>query len=84
MYALVFAEVEGGKRDAEAVLMMLQTHLTTTVEYRLYRTFCGRTYQLVVNLQVAEYQWNLSDGVDVGRVEHGNALRTAKYQTAVG
>ena len=62
---------------------MIQTDLLTTVEHSFYRTAGSRTHQLVVYLQVTEPEWDIPQCVDVSRVEHGDTVSTAKYQTSV-
>ena len=84
MYALIFSKVESGIRDAEAVFAMFQTNLLTAVEHHLDGSVLSRANQLVVHLQVAELQRYLSQGVDIRRVEHGNAICTTKHQTTIG
>ena len=84
MYALILSEVEGGEGNGNAVLAMIETYLAATVEHHLDGAALARTHQTVVDLEVAETQGNGAQGVDVGGVEHGDALGTSEYQTAVG
>ena len=63
---------------------MFQTDFLATVENHLDGPVFLGAYQLVVDLQVAEHQGNLSQCVDIGRVEHRDALSASKHQTAVG
>ena len=54
MYTFVLAEVEGGEREAEAVLVVSKAYLLATVEQGVDGTVGSRAHQLVVDLQVAE------------------------------
>ena len=83
MYTLVFTKIEGCVRNAETVLAMFQSNLLTAVKHLFYRPVCCRTNQLIVYLQVAQHQRNLSQSVDIGRIKHCNAVDTAKHQTAI-
>ena len=84
MYAFVFAEVEGCKRQTETVFAVLQSNFPTTVEYRLDGSVFRGAHQLVVNLQVDEADGQLQQRVHIGGVEHGDAIGAAEDQTAVG
>ena len=84
MYAFVLAEVEGGEREAEAVLVVSKAYLLATVEQGVDRAVGHRAHQPVVDLQVAEPDGQLSQRVDVGRVEHRDTVSTAEDETAVG
>ena len=83
MYAFILPEVEGGERDAEAVLIVVEPHFATAVEDGLDRTVGRRTHELVVDLQVAETDGNLAHGVDVGRIEHRDAVGATEDEAAV-
>ena len=54
MYTFVLAEVEGGEREAEAVLVVSKAYLLATVEQGVDGAVSSRAHQLVVDLQVAE------------------------------
>ena len=83
VYAFVFTEVEGGKRNGKTVLVVGEANLPTAVEHGLDGSALGGTHQLVVDFQVAESQRYAPQRVDVGGVEHGDAVGAAEYQTAV-
>ena len=83
MYALILPEVERSIRDAEAILVVAQTYLLTTVEHGLNGPVGRRPHQLVVDLQMAEFQGNLSERIDIGGVEHGDTVGTTEDQTAI-
>ena len=83
MYAFVLPEVEGGKREAEAVLVVAQAHLPAAVEHGLDRAVGSGAHQAVVDPQVAELKRHLTEGVDIGGVEHGDAIGAAEDQTAI-
>ena len=63
---------------------MSEANLPTAIEHGLDGSVLGGTRQLVVDFQVAESQRYASQRVDVGGVEHGDAVGAAEYQTAVG
>ena len=74
MYTLVFAKVKGRIRNAETILTMFQANFTTTVEHGIYRTVSHRTNQLIVDLQITKLQWELTQRIYLGRVEHGYTI----------
>ena len=84
MYAFVLAEVEGGEREAEAVLVVGEAHLATAVEQGVDGSVGGRAHELVVDLQVAQADGYLTQGVDIGGVEHRDAVGAAEDEAAVG
>ena len=83
MYALVLAKVEGGIGDAEAVLIVTETDLTTTVEHHIDRPTDGGAHQLVMDLQVTEPEGDLSERVDIGRVKHRVTISTSEDEATV-
>ena len=84
MYTLIVAVVEGCIRDGEAVLVVAQTDLTATVEHRFDGASDGWAHQLVVDPQVGKHERRVPEGVDISRIEHRDAIGTAKDQTAIG
>ena len=83
VYAFIFPEVEGCERDAETVLIVVQAYLLAAVEYSIDWSVGRRTYQQVVDLQIAEHQGDSPQCVDIRGVKHRDTIRTAKHQTAV-
>ena len=63
---------------------MFQTDFPATVEHHLDGAAFLGAHQTVVDLEVAEPQGNRRQCVDIGRVEHRDAVSASEHQTTVG